>query len=879
MSIIKPKFDNRKYIGGVLKNKIKYIVVQDINLDKAYVSVAVNVGTLDCPTNYDGLPHFLEHMLFLGSSKYPKENHYQERLTALGGTSNAFTAHRETCYFFNVFNEGLEEMIEIFSRFFIDPLFAIEALDREMNAVNEEHLKNINNDNWRYNQLIIDLSNIKIFGTGSLTTLKKKDIREKMIEFYNNYYVSDNISICIASNMSIDKSIEVLEKTFENIKYKQSKYKEIDIKSAIQVTNKDYHMVSINDTYILNYIYSIPNTIASKQYRTKEFELLSNILGDNSSRGLKFMLKNNGLIKDMSSSVEEIGYFECSFYLTEYGYNNMDKINSIMNGYMDSIMKLNIKEIALYFNELNRTIFNTTKNDIEGLTISLSTDHFYYEPKMILFGKHYIDNIKESEHYTSMYREYIRDDNRIRILVTKNKFDMNYITMREYNTLYGEIKLNNSSSADIEYNVDTNSKYISMEPKIIKNLDLYESPILVSEKYWYGGSSKFNEPIINITLQLNNNNYFNTPKKYILTSITSHIINFIIETILYKSQELLVLSCNPDSINSCLIFSTNIPNDMKIFDIYLDSIQGLLSNIHLYIDKLNKKYIEQLVLAQRKNLENITKMNPSDYLSYIVSINCYKTEYSHIELLKTLDSIRIEEIILYSKNIFDNSSLTTIIYGNIASYNLPKITKLNNLVYNCYMPFNNVNLLDNIYEVHPNKDEKSNCIMLYFYVGSFVPNDILLLELVIEIFQELFFNELRTKLQLGYLVSMHKLITKNIYGIQQKIQSSKSIEVCKKHINTFNYNIIPNTVNSMDNKMFEEYKNILSKKINEQDNMLSDIHDRYSREIITKKYLFNRRQIMTEQLKLITLEEFVQFVKIVINKNNCKYIVVRGHSN
>ena len=188
--INKPQFDTRKIVGGILKNGVKYVLINDETLEKSFVSVSVNVGSFSNPKDFNGLAHFLEHMLFMGSKKYPNENYYFEELNKLGGYSNAYTDTLETVYYFDVFDNGLEKMFDIFSRFFIDPLFNIKSVKKEMNAVNSEHKKNINNDHWRKYQFILDIlnkdSNMNNFGTGSLETLDKEDIREKLIEFYNS---------------------------------------------------------------------------------------------------------------------------------------------------------------------------------------------------------------------------------------------------------------------------------------------------------------------------------------------------------------------------------------------------------------------------------------------------------------------------------------------------------------------------------------------------------------------------------------------------------------------------------------------------------------------------------------------------------------------
>ena len=132
MKIDIPPNETKKIKYGVLPNKIKYTIMQDEHIDTAFVVVTVKVGSLSEPRKYMGLAHFLEHMLFLGSHTYPDENYFSKKLNSYGGITNAFTTSFETVYYFNVVNgennSNLQDMFDIFSRFFIDPLFDINSV-------------------------------------------------------------------------------------------------------------------------------------------------------------------------------------------------------------------------------------------------------------------------------------------------------------------------------------------------------------------------------------------------------------------------------------------------------------------------------------------------------------------------------------------------------------------------------------------------------------------------------------------------------------------------------------------------------------------------------------------------------------------------------
>jgi insulysin len=126
----------------------------DPTTDEAAAALNVHVGHFSDPAYLPGLAHFCEHMLFLGTSKYPSEGELDSFLAKNGGSSNAYTSAEETCYFFSVNQEALMPALDRFSQFFISPLFTAAATDRELNAIESEHSKNIQQDSWRIDQVL-----------------------------------------------------------------------------------------------------------------------------------------------------------------------------------------------------------------------------------------------------------------------------------------------------------------------------------------------------------------------------------------------------------------------------------------------------------------------------------------------------------------------------------------------------------------------------------------------------------------------------------------------------------------------------------------------------------------------------------------------------
>eukprot|EP00345_Euplotes_harpa_P014178 CAMPEP_0168345374 /NCGR_PEP_ID=MMETSP0213-20121227/17517_1 /TAXON_ID=151035 /ORGANISM="Euplotes harpa, Strain FSP1.4" /LENGTH=110 /DNA_ID=CAMNT_0008353581 /DNA_START=123 /DNA_END=452 /DNA_ORIENTATION=- len=108
----------------------------------------VGVGAALDPKDTPGLAHFLEHMLFMGTEKYPIANEYDDFVLNNGGYLNAYTNNINTNFHFSIANESLEQGLDIFSHVFISPLLDKDCIEKEMNAVNSEHEKNLQSDDW-----------------------------------------------------------------------------------------------------------------------------------------------------------------------------------------------------------------------------------------------------------------------------------------------------------------------------------------------------------------------------------------------------------------------------------------------------------------------------------------------------------------------------------------------------------------------------------------------------------------------------------------------------------------------------------------------------------------------------------------------------------
>jgi len=150
--ILTPNMRVRRTQKLVLGNGMKCFVVSDPLTPTAGAALSVETGSWRDEKQFEGTAHFLEHMLFLGTSKFPGESDYERYITDNNGSMNAYTSSDHSLYYFEITPGrpgALEGALDRFSEFFKRPLFNESCVDREMNAVDQEFRKNIESDGWR----------------------------------------------------------------------------------------------------------------------------------------------------------------------------------------------------------------------------------------------------------------------------------------------------------------------------------------------------------------------------------------------------------------------------------------------------------------------------------------------------------------------------------------------------------------------------------------------------------------------------------------------------------------------------------------------------------------------------------------------------------
>ncbi|MCH8882347.1 MAG: insulinase family protein [SAR324 cluster bacterium] len=286
-----------------LPNGMKAILISDSEAERSAASLSVGMGSLSDPKNRPGMAHFLEHMLFLGTEKYPEPEGYQQFVTQHAGFTNAYTADDHTNYFFQVAHDGFPEALDRFSQFFAAPLFNPEYVSREVKAVDSEHSKNIENDTWRAMQVVrgayLPDHPINRFSTGSLNTLGGVT-RAEMLRFYEGHYSSNLMTLAVLGDVGLDALEEMVRERFSPVKNRnlpRPTYPQTYLakKPALRVITVE----PVADQRSMSVSFPLPPTY--RHYKSKPLQLLSFLLGHEGEGSLLSLLKAENLATSLGA--------------------------------------------------------------------------------------------------------------------------------------------------------------------------------------------------------------------------------------------------------------------------------------------------------------------------------------------------------------------------------------------------------------------------------------------------------------------------------------------------------------------------------------------------------------------------------------------------
>jgi len=358
--------DQREYASVTLDNQLTVLMVSDPSVDKSAASLSVGVGLLHDPMSQQGMAHYLEHMLFLGTDRFPDTNGYSDFMSKNGGASNAYTWLDITNYMFEINNAAYDEALDRFSDFFKTPKLYPEYVDKEKNAVNAEWSMRREMDffgQFKLNRSMMGDHPANRFLIGNLETLSDKQeskLHPQTVAFYNQYYSSNIMKVAMVSNKPIAEMKALAEKYFANIKNKNVVKPKVTQKLDFDALGKKrIHYVPNQDVKNLTIDFTIENN--TNDYKLKPNYFVTYLLGSEMPGTPAYELKKAGLIASLHANESadmygNYGTLSVVLDLTDAGMKNREGIVKVVMNYIDLIKREGVD--SRYFKEIKTSLSN-----------------------------------------------------------------------------------------------------------------------------------------------------------------------------------------------------------------------------------------------------------------------------------------------------------------------------------------------------------------------------------------------------------------------------------------------------------------------------------------------------------------------------------------
>ncbi len=399
--ILTPSLEGRAVKKLRLDNELEVYLVHEPKAKQSAAALAVNVGSFSDPKSYPGMAHFLEHMLFLGSEKYPEESEYKNFIGQHGGSSNAFTTLSSTCYMFSIDNDAFAGALDRFAQFFIAPTFNASATDRERTAVDQEYKRYVEKDGWRSQFVKYHMANpnhpLSHYHMGNLETLQAIS-RQDLIQWYKKHYSANIMHLVVYSPLPLEELTELVERDFSAVpnhhvsvpKIREPLFQPSATPSLVALS-------PIKESRTLSLSWEIP--VDWVNHEAKSHSIVGHLLGDEGEGSLLASLRADQLATGLSAGGSKVGHdqalFGINITLTEKG---LDQYTAVIARCFEAIQTLSKAPIPNYIFEEQQAIalqayqYQSRSDAFSAVTMHaralLDEDLASYPEKTILFHEY-----------------------------------------------------------------------------------------------------------------------------------------------------------------------------------------------------------------------------------------------------------------------------------------------------------------------------------------------------------------------------------------------------------------------------------------------------------------------------------------------------------
>ncbi len=879
--------DKRQYDYAELANGLKLLVISDKDAQRAAAAVDVQVGSSSDPDNFLGLAHFLEHMLFLGTDKYPDPDDYINYISDHGGNHNAFTAFDHTNYFFDIDPGYLHQGLARFSRFFVAPTLSEKYVQRERNAVDSEYQSKLREDGWRGMDTLKAAMNKKHpysrFTVGNLATLPEETVRPALLRFYEKHYSADRMTAVIVGRESPQTLLdwgravfsEVPRRKVADTAVSEQLFAGVNLPLVIESQ-------SIKKEHNLSLYFQFPYQLDADY--SKSLGYLSYILGYEGQGSLLEALKALGYANELYAGA---GYpigaetsFEIGVQLTDKGYANQNRVLAVIFAYIDLLKaddsgKSRYQEIATVADTAFQ--FKEKSHPMHEVS-SLATKLNRYPVKDVL-----AINAIFSGYDRAQINHYLAQMAPADAVVQVTSPDITASQKTQYfNVPYAIKKLDKTLMTTVaeadkavvkQMHLPHANPFIADDYALQKTTQTESHALLANDiELFYKHDTSFNVPKSSVQISLQPTKTLSIADKTAM-SLLAQLLDEQLTTILYDAS---IAGVNAE-----------ISAGEKSLSFSLEGYQQKMPDLlTVMVKQLASVSVDAPTFARvkdnyRQDLQNAAAKMP--YQQTFAYLNDSLVEdaslpVQRLEALKAIDAAKLQQ---FAEAFRVSLAIRMMVYGNQTETGakaladiLAKQLKGTKLA-QPWQPNAPVTLTKNSTRSFA-VDHDDNAITYYIQAGKGYDQRAKI-GLLAKMLEPQFFTQLRTEKQLGYVVFAYPRPTFDQAGIAFTIQSPVAdANALEKHITDFNA-AFAQSLADLDEAAFSEVKTILKTELLQKPENLISAAGLYWSDILTTGKTTSSRKAIAAAIDKVERQVFIREMQDVLRSGEHLSIKAESH--
>jgi len=891
----KSPIDPRAYDAFVLDNGMKVLVISDPETDMAAATLHVQVGSFSDPWDRQGLAHFLEHMLLMGTEKYPDADEYRRFIEGHGGQANASSGKESTRYFFSLDQEYLEPALDRFSQFFIAPKLDPDYVQRERNAVHSEYSLNLKNNGRRNLEVSRKVANpahpFSKFSVGDLKTLADRDndpVLDDLRGFYDAEYSASRMSLAVIGREDVTELRSLVHSKFSEVRTNGKRSGAVE-EARPPVFLPEHLGVQINieplaDLRTMTLQFLLPP--GEDHFRAHPVGILLFLLGHEGEGSLFSLLKRRGWVESLVAKdwggADDYDLLEVEIGLTEEGFANH---NQVMESFFQYVRLISEEEdLSRYFDEKKQIAhlnFLHTEPPAPLRSVQVASQLMTYYPL-----EHVVDFFSVyGEYDDALLRTYLAEltPSKVRAILVGPGLETDQVEPI-YGASYSVRALDSElirswleSPLDAALVLPAPNPYIPRQTAL-KPGSTGEFPVLLKDtpglKVWHLHDTSFGVPRATVRVNLHSPLVLQSLHNRVCKSLFSALLTESLSEFSYPLGKAgmsvsvssfwkglrLTVSGYDEKQQELL---TDLSNRVRSFDI--DPDRFALEKARLVRDKRNLKTSRPL---NQGNVKTWQFLNP-----------LYDDTDASADALEKLS---IEEFEVFVDQWFEELSVQMLIHGNQTREDASRLAEVAEKAFlsdakPVDWPGTTIRripageLIQDIELDHPDS------VFIAVYQGGETTDAAQArYKLLGELMRTDFFNEIRTQQQLGYRVQAFYNQIDRVPGVRMIIQSSTAgPAVLQERVDAFLASQ-RDKIAAMSDEEYETLKQGLVAKMEEKDSSLSDSTRTLLVDLANGYTSFDHEARLLTEMRLLGKEEILALYEKVFLSEERGRILVRG---